>query len=99
MGLVVVSFSREIVPPDDFNAIDEKVLKLSIITANDDNKEKLGFTWKVTEFNSTLFSIQLFWDQPSWVSSTLVRDRLLIEVPDIEKFFTIGRSRRLEGLL
>ena len=57
MGIVMVSLSKEIIAPSNLSAIDDTILDLTVITDIMENKDKLKFDWKVTEFNTTQFKI------------------------------------------
>ena len=91
LGVLTIRFSQEMTPPSDFSSIDDTVLTMNIITENIDNIGKLGFSWFVTEFTSTFCTIQLEWENPPWVSSTIVRDQLTMEVLDTSKLLDSRR--------
>ena len=61
-------------PPSDYSIVDDTVIAMNVVTSNLENIDKLGFKWYVKEFTSTVLRIQLEWENPPWVSSTIVRD-------------------------
>ena len=80
-------------PPSDFSIVDETVLKMDVVTENLANIDKLGFKWYVTSFTSTVCTIQLEWENPPWVSSTIVRDQLTMQVLDTSKLLDTRRRQ------
>ena len=55
----------------DLTTIDDTVLKFSIETEDLDNIYMRKFEWNVTSYNSTNCTIQFYFDNPPWISSTI----------------------------
>ena len=93
---MTVRFSKEMEIPRDLTSIDDSVLSLRIESEDKNNLDYRGFSWNVTEFYPLNCTIQLNWDNPPWVSSTTVRDRVIFKVVDLEKLVDPNRRRSLE---
>ena len=91
---MLILFTHEMSVPIDLTIIDETVLDIQIYSVDLENTFKRSFTWYVSDYNSTNCTIQIMWERPPWISSTIVRDKLLFSVIDREKFIE-PRLRRL----
>ena len=82
--------------PYDLDDINEEVLDIKIFSVDTENTLKRHFTWHVSHYNSTNCTIQILWERPPWISSTLVRDKLYFKVLDREKFLD-PKARQLRS--
>ena len=85
-GLVEVRFNHQMIRPNITN-INETVLELYIVPADrDTDLSKLQFTWNTTAFSPLQMTIQLFFENPIYVSAGEYRDILRIKVLEPNMF-------------
>ena len=78
LGMVLIKFSQAMSIPIDLTIIDDTVLHVELETEDEANRSKRGFKWSVIQFKSMNCTIQFVWDSPPWLSSTNVRDKILL---------------------
>ena len=58
LGKVVVVFSEKMIVPANITRIDQDVIRLELITAQElDNEASLDFAWNVTSYTDTQMSL------------------------------------------
>lgn len=88
-GVVVIKFSTPMFislnKRRELQILDENTFNLSIESENEDYAEgqKLDFTWSMLEFSETGMSLKIEWNHPTYISQSLQRDTLRIEIVDL----------------
>lgn len=68
-GEVKVEFNQEILIPPNITLINNEVLTLKVIPGEYSLVENLSFKWKIISLNEYFMKLQLYFDNPKYISS------------------------------
>ena len=96
-GLVRVEFSNEIKIPV-YTEFDDTDLNIKVIPSGLVEIDKLTLTWEVQSFESKFMMIQIFFDNPLFISSNGKNDRekLLIQCKDPSEFVSVSDESKMD---
>ena len=92
----LIEHNRQLI---DIDKIEGKLIKVWIEPSdfNEEDQDKLRFTWNLTQFNSTELNIQLEFEHPKYVSSTPESDFIFVEILAPEWFVDQERHMPLSN--